>query len=146
MSKELRDADYLDHIQEAVARIHRYPTGKGEAEFMNSELIQDGVIRNLEIIGEAVTKLSPELKAKRPDIPWLDISGMRNRLIHGYVSVNLDIVWDTVQKVEPEFLAKVVSIRQGLHYTATASLAAVTRIERNGEVLAWLHQEGAEDS
>lgn len=70
MSKALRDADYLEHSQDAIARIHRYTTGKDEAGFISNELIQDGVIRNLEIIGEAVTKLSPELKAKHADVPW----------------------------------------------------------------------------
>ena len=51
------------------------------------------MIRNLEIIGEAVTKLSPELKARYGNVPLGEISGMRNRLIHDYLSVNLEIVW-----------------------------------------------------
>jgi len=114
MSTELRDHDYLEHIQEAIAKIRRFIAGKNEAGFMGDDLIQDAVIRNLEIIGEAVTKLSPELKAAHSDIPWGEISGMRNRLIHGYVSVNLQIVWDTVEKVLPDFLAKVTSIRNRL--------------------------------
>lgn len=104
MSKYFRDVDYLGHIRDAIAKIHRYSIDKSETEFMASELVQDGVIRNLEIIGEAVSKLSPELKARYADVPWLEVSGMRNRLIHGYMSVNLNIVWDTVVKVLPEFL------------------------------------------
>lgn len=70
MSKALRDTDYLDHIRDAIARIQRYTAGKLEADFLGNELIQDGVIRNLEIIGEAVTKLSPELKARYGNVPW----------------------------------------------------------------------------
>ena len=89
-------------------------TDKTEAEFMASELVQDGVIRNLEIIGEAVSKLSPELKARHADVPWREVSGMRNRLIHGYMSVNLNIVWDTVVKVLPEFLETVTAILDAL--------------------------------
>lgn len=116
MSKQLRDADYLEHIQDAIAKIFRYTTGGNEAEFIGNELVQDGVIRNLEIIGEAVSKLSPELKAKRADIPWSDISGMRNRLIHGYVTVNLEIVWSTVEKVLPDFLAKLNDIQRELDH------------------------------
>ncbi len=111
MSKELRDKDYLEHIQDAIGKIRRFISGKGEAEFMADDLIQDAVIRNLEIIGEAVAKLSPELKTMHNDVPWSEISGMRNRLIHGYISVNLQIVWDTVETVLPEFLAKVESIQ-----------------------------------
>ena len=56
---------------------------------MADDLVQDGVIRNLEIIGEVVTKLSPALKAAQNDVPWGEISGLRNRLIHGYIKVNL---------------------------------------------------------
>jgi uncharacterized protein with HEPN domain len=114
MSKALRDADYLEHIRDAIARIDRYTAGKVEADFLDNELIQDGVIRNLEIIGEAVTKLSPELKARYAGVPWGEISGMRNRLIHGYISVNLEIVWSTVQKVVPDFLGKISDIQRDL--------------------------------
>lgn len=120
MSKELRDQDYLEHIQDAIGKIHRYVAGKSEADFMADDLVQDGVIRNLEIIGEAVTKLSPELKATHSDVLWGEISGMRNRLIHGYISVNLQIVWDTVEKVLPEFLAEVESIRQEMEQSNQA--------------------------
>ena len=81
---------------------------------MASELVQDGVIRNLEIIGEAVGKLNPELKARHSGVPWLEVSGMRNRLILGYVSVNLHIVWDTVVKVLPEFLETVNALFEAL--------------------------------
>jgi uncharacterized protein with HEPN domain len=83
VSKYFRDVDYLGHIRDAIARIDRYLTDKTEAEFMASELVQDGVIRNLEVIGEAVSKLSPELKARHAEVPWREVSGMRNRLIHG---------------------------------------------------------------
>lgn len=114
MSAIFRDPDYLDHIRDAIDRINRYTAGINDAEFKRNELVQDAVIRNLEIIGEAVTKLSPELKARHADIPWLDISGMRNRLIHGYVTVNLDIVWSTVEKVLPGFLGRLAEIRRGI--------------------------------
>jgi uncharacterized protein with HEPN domain len=112
MSKELRDADYLEHIQEAIRKIQRYVADKSEADFMADDLVQDGVIRNLEIIGEAVTKLSPKLKAANGDVSWGEIAGMRNRLIHGYISVNLQIVWDTVEKVLPDFLENVGKIQR----------------------------------
>lgn len=114
MNKALRDVDYLDHIRDAIAKIGRYTAGKIEADFLSDELVQDGVIRNLEIIGEAVTKLSPELKTRHGHVPWGEISGMRNRLIHGYISVNLEIVWSTVEKVLPDFLCQVESIQREL--------------------------------
>jgi hypothetical protein len=67
MSRTLRDSDYLEHIQEAMAKIARYVQGVEESGFMADDLLQDGVIRNIEIIGEAVTKLTPELRAKYPE-------------------------------------------------------------------------------
>ena len=110
MSREFPDVDYLGHIRDAIEKIQRYTSGTGEAEFLRNEIIQDAVIRNLEVVGEAVTKLSSELKANYPEVPWLEVSGMRNRLIHGDMSVNLTIVWDTVDKVLPGFLATVNAI------------------------------------
>lgn len=110
----MRDADYLEHIQDAIVKISKYTTGLNESGFIGDQLVQDGVIRNLEIIGEAVSKLSPELKTKHADVPWGDISGMRNRLIHGYVTVNLEIVWSTVEKVLPGFRLKVSDIQREL--------------------------------
>lgn len=58
MSKYFRDVDYLGHIRDAIAKIHRYSIDKSETEFMASELVQDGVIRNLEIIGEAANPVA----------------------------------------------------------------------------------------
>jgi uncharacterized protein with HEPN domain len=114
MSNSLRDVDYLEHVQDAIEKVVRYTKGKSESDFIGDELIQDGVIRNLEIIGEAVSKQSPELKARHADVPWGDISGMRNRLIHGYITVNLEIVWSTVVKVLPDFQARVADIQRQL--------------------------------
>jgi len=87
----LRDRDYLQHILEAIGKIQRFVAGKSEADFFADDMAQDAVIRNLEIIGEAVTKLSPQFKTAHSDVPWGEIAGMRNRLIHGYVSVNMQM-------------------------------------------------------
>ena len=111
MSKGLRDEDYLDHIQDAISKIQRFTAGKSESDFAADELLHDAVIRNLEVIGEAVAKLSPGLRSSHADVPWVDIAGMRNRLIHGYMTVNLGIVWSTVEKVLPGFQAKISEIQ-----------------------------------
>jgi uncharacterized protein with HEPN domain len=68
------------------------------------ELPTLGLIRLLEIIGEAATFVSPETKADHPDVPWRKMAGLRNRLIHGYFNVNLDIVWDTIQSDLPPLI------------------------------------------
>jgi uncharacterized protein with HEPN domain len=59
-------------------------------------MIQDAVVRNLQIIGEAAKKVSPETRAASPDLPWRDMAGMRDRIVHDYFGVSLDIVWDVV--------------------------------------------------
>ena len=86
---------YLESIRDCLERIAEY-TAVGEEAFLCSRLIQDGVIRNLEVIGEATKNLSAELRATSPEIPWRQIAGMRDVLIHDYHKVNLGRVWRTV--------------------------------------------------
>lgn len=83
MTNTHRDHDYLEHILLAIEKIEKYHDKYGELGFYQNEMMQDAIIRNLEIIGEAVSKLSDELRKTYNDIPWRQISGMRNRLIHG---------------------------------------------------------------
>ena len=75
---------------------------------------QDAVIRNLEIIGEAVKNISGDLKSVYPDIPWQRIAGMRDRMIHEYFGVNLQIVWERVEQDVPELKQKVEVILKAL--------------------------------
>ena len=90
-----RDGAYLRHIRDAAKRIQEY-TREGRDAFMGNMMMQDAVIRNLEIIGEATKGLSPNFRARYPDIPWPSMAGMRDVLIHGYMGVDLEIVWDVV--------------------------------------------------
>jgi uncharacterized protein with HEPN domain len=90
-----KDRLYLESIRDGLERITEY-TAAGEQAFLASRLIQDGVIRNLEVIGEATKNLSSELRDANPTIPWRQIAGMRDVLIHDYLRVNLSMVWRTV--------------------------------------------------
>jgi uncharacterized protein with HEPN domain/predicted nucleotidyltransferase len=112
MSPQFRDRDYLNHIQRAIEKIHRYSSDR--EEFFRREEIQDSVIRGLEIIGEAVGRLSQNLKDAHPNVPWQHISGLRNRLIHGYFDVQLDRVWKTVEEDVPAFEQAVSKIVDSL--------------------------------
>ena len=103
MNKDLRDKDYIEHILHAIKKINNYVEVSGKEGFFQDEMVQDAVIRNLEVIGEAVSKLSESKKTENDRVPWRQISGMRNRLIHGYMTTNLEIVWNTVEKLLPEF-------------------------------------------
>jgi uncharacterized protein with HEPN domain len=92
---------YLRHILDAIARIEEYTKEMEYENFMNNKLVQAGVIREIEIIGEATKRLTQGFKEKYPDIPWKKMAGMRDKLIHDYLGVDIDAVWDTVEKDIP---------------------------------------------
>ncbi|MBU1237113.1 MAG: DUF86 domain-containing protein [Gammaproteobacteria bacterium] len=111
----LRLRDYLDHIVEAAARIRRFTDDMTELAFLENELVQDGVIRNIEVIGEAarnVQRRFPQFAAKHAEVPWEDIYWMRNRLSHGYFAVDLELVWKTVERDIPELEAQILRLRE----------------------------------
>jgi uncharacterized protein with HEPN domain len=100
---------YFIHILESIDRIESY-THKGRDAFMGSPMAQDAVIRNFEIVGEAVKQIPDSLKMEYPDIPWRRIAGLRDVLIHQYMSVDLDAVWAIVEEELPEFKQTVADI------------------------------------
>jgi uncharacterized protein with HEPN domain len=91
-----RDLVYLDHIREAIERITAY-SATGREEFFRNRMAQDAVIRNFEIIGEAVRHLSDGVKDRRPGIPWRRVAGFRNVLIHDYMNVDNKEVWNIIE-------------------------------------------------
>jgi uncharacterized protein with HEPN domain len=100
----------LREILESTAAIRHYLDGINEDEFSARALLQDAVIRRLEIIGEAANQLPDALQNRFPEVEWRAITAMRNRLIHGYFSVNIEIVWNTVQHDLPILEAQVQSV------------------------------------
>ena len=105
-----RVPDYLGHILAALRRIERYAAGLDQEGFLASEIVQDAVIRNLEVIGEAsrnIERVHPGFAAAHPELPLALASDMRNALTHGYFKVDLPIVWKTVQKDLPPLAATV---------------------------------------
>jgi uncharacterized protein with HEPN domain len=95
MSAPPRDRLYLQHILDAVLRIEAYLEDVNRPEFDGTPLIQDAVIRQLQVIGEASKRLSDDLKRSLSAIPWRDVAGMRDKLTHDYMGVDLDAVWKT---------------------------------------------------
>ncbi|MDZ4700715.1 MAG: DUF86 domain-containing protein [Rhodothermales bacterium] len=77
---------------------------------MANKMMQDATVRNLEIIGDAVKNLPPNLRATYPDIPWSRIAGLRDVLIHDYFGVNLDSVWNVIENRLPELKQHVLDI------------------------------------
>jgi uncharacterized protein with HEPN domain len=100
---------YLKHIRDAIERIESY-TEAGKDSFFENRMIQDSVIRNLEVIGEAVRNLSPEYKKKHSKVPWRGITGMRNVLIHEYFGVDLEIVWKVVDNRIPVLKRHIIAM------------------------------------
>jgi uncharacterized protein with HEPN domain len=88
--------EYLADIREAIVRIQRYTEGLRYEEFLLDLKSQDAVVRNLQILGEAVKHLPAQLTEKHQHIEWSKIAGLRDRLVHHYFGVNWDIVWDVI--------------------------------------------------
>src|SRR3989338_7332110 len=86
---------YTKHILDAIQEINGYLKDVDYKKFLANKLIQDGVIRQLEIIGEAAKRLSSELKENSSGILWKDVCGMRDKLIHDYFGIDLEEVWKT---------------------------------------------------
>ena len=104
------DIAYLRHILDAINRIEEYLQSITEADFYNRYLIQDGVIRQIEIIGEATKQLSKETRENNSHIPWRDIAGMRDKLTHHYFGVDMEEVWLTAQEDLPTLKREVEMI------------------------------------
>ena len=92
----------LEDIRAALARIERYTSTIDRGQFLSDERTIDAVARNLEIIGEAVRLLPNEFKSKYPDIPWVQIAGLRNRIVHDYFGLDLEIIWQILQTSLPD--------------------------------------------
>jgi uncharacterized protein with HEPN domain len=102
--KAARLPDFLSHILQAIHRIQRYTRGRSREAFLADEQLQDAIVRNIEIIGEAARNIathSPNFVERHTDIPWAALYAMRNRVAHGYWTVDLDVVWNVVQRDLP---------------------------------------------
>ena len=102
---------YIKDILEAIDRIESYTTNLTFDDFSESRLYQDAVVRNLEIIGEAVKRLPKRLIEKYPEIEWKKIAGLRDILIHEYFGIDTEIVWDVVKNKIPELKDQILLIQ-----------------------------------
>ena len=107
---EKDDTVYLRHILDAIKTIEGYLSGVSETKFKATSLLQDGTIRQIEIIGEAVRHVSKDLRITYPEIPWQDIAGMRDKLIHDYFGVDIEKVWLTAKDDLPILKVQIMGI------------------------------------
>lgn len=101
------DLAYIEHIKEAISKIIKYTQNLTREEFEENSMVQDAVIRNIEIIGEATKNISSEMTFSYDNIPWKEMAGMRDKLIHDYMGVEIDVVWKTIELDIP-FLDKLL--------------------------------------
>jgi uncharacterized protein with HEPN domain len=99
-----RDDSYLLDIFDSARFVVEFVAGVEREFFIGDRMRQSAIIRELAIIGEAVKKLSPEFKAAHPDIPWGEISGMRDILVHDYRGTNLGNVWYAATESVPSLI------------------------------------------
>jgi uncharacterized protein with HEPN domain len=100
---------YLQDILSAIERIAIYNT-KGREGFFTDTLLQDGIIRQLSIVGEASAKLPRSVREQHPEIPWKLIVGMRNIIIHEYSDIDLEVIWDSLNRDLPVFRKTIESM------------------------------------
>jgi uncharacterized protein with HEPN domain len=108
------DAVFLNHILDAINRVEQYLAGVSYDRFLGNALLQDGVVRQMEVIGEAARNVSQDLQNVHPELPWDKMIGMRNMLIHVYFQVDLFIVWDTTQSDLPHLKQQVEQLLEEL--------------------------------
>lgn len=92
---------YLIHISECLQRVEEYIGSRNKEAFLAAPMLQDAVIRNLQVMAESTQKLSEDLKASHPEIDWYRIAGFRNVLVHDYLGVDLEAVWQVIIKDLP---------------------------------------------
>lgn len=112
MSEDRLLQDYLNDILESIADIRDFTAGMVKEIFYADKKTIKAVVRSLEVIGEAASKIPEDVRDNYPETPWQEIIGMRNRLIHEYFGVDLDIVWQTIaEDLEPldKIIKRIVS-------------------------------------
>ena len=108
MREKPRDIGRLLHIMQAIENIEEFTVNVNYEMFMNQKILFFAIVKNVEIIGEAVYMLTKEFKQNRPEIPWEDIARMRHILVHDYYNITPARVWDTINNDIPELRPYIV--------------------------------------
>ncbi len=108
---------FIGHIEECIGAIESYMRGKTKSEFLADRMLQDAVVRRLEVMGEAVKNLPTSFTAKYPEVPWNDIARTRDKLIHDYFGVDLQMTLEIISDDLPKLkrhIAKIIKKEGGI--------------------------------
>ena len=105
-----REGLYLHDIVDAADAIAGFLEGRTKNDFLNDDFFRSAILQKLMVIGEAAAKLPESLRARYPEVPWVDIVGFRNRVVHGYFNLDWDIVWVTAVEQAPELRQQIATI------------------------------------
>ena len=108
---EKDDLAFIEHILDSIKAIEKFSKNINKEKLMLNRLKQSAIVREIEIIGEAVKNISESLKNKHPEIQWKEIAGTRDKMVHHYFGVDLNIVWDIVKINLPDLKSKILKIK-----------------------------------
>lgn len=106
----LDDNTRLKHMLAAARQANQFISGRSRDDLYSDPMLLYALLKVIEIIGEAASRISDDFKIKNPEIAWIDIVGMRNRLVHGYFAIDHDIVWETAKHYIPDLIAQLEKI------------------------------------
>jgi uncharacterized protein with HEPN domain len=95
---------------DAIESVQRFVAGRQRADLDADEMLRFAVVRAIEVVGEAATRTSDSLRAAHPEVPWIAIAGMRNRLVHAYFDIDTEIVWSTACEALPRLRAQLIPL------------------------------------
>jgi uncharacterized protein with HEPN domain len=101
---------FLDDIKDAIDKIQTYTAGTSYEKFLADQKTKDAVVRNFEIIGEAVKNLPEEFKSRHPSVAWKQVAGLRDVMAHGYYRVDYEVLWGVITDILPGFKTEIAKI------------------------------------
>ncbi len=105
---------FIAHILDSIEKIEEFTKEVSKKEFLESNIIQDAVIRRIEIIGEAAKNLPKNIKSEYPEVPWKEIIGTRDKIVHEYFGVDLDLTYRIAKEDIPDLKQKILKVLEDI--------------------------------